>query len=578
MISMNNTKIRLKIKTIDSNVTTIETSSTSTVLSLKESIRSAINIPVTNQKLIYQGKVLKDNDKLIDYKIEDNVVIHLVKVERHSEISNSIRNAETSTNNDNNSILTYLSLLSMLNSNNSFSLLNILTNRNQSQSNIDISDAFSHLSSPETFDLYSSYENICQNINNIKIILSNTNKSNDRIFTVSNSIHNMKIIFQLGQWVDVLDQFMQWTEGQIVSINDSSKALIHFIGHSTNLDEWIALDSPRIAIHRTHTIQSPFNCFYSPYPNKSDRAYSLSLGRVDDPIGKINDIDNLLEELMMKIKRVIVMRGEMKKINFEEKKKKEKEFYIQLMNLSPVMDRVARIAVDYAMMISRLSFNYFIDNYNLFEDDIKRVNEHRRSMQLSDNDERDILRQKVQNFEKMTQLIPMRSNGEIAHAYHFTNSQNPSTFQVRNQRGANFQQQLRNESPVSSYTVSNRRNDNGIRIDYLNALTITPQRVLKFEKKKTNIIHNEQFSIFHYNKRHIRTFDNFTQTYSLSQVLSVKRVDEISFVPIRKNVMQSMNQKNTMRSSKIVIDAKIQTKKMNHILIKPKGKLKLLSG
>ena len=91
---MNNTKIRLKIKTIDSNVTTIETSSTSTVLSLKETIRTAINIPVTNQKLIYQGKVLKDNDKLIDYKIEDNVVIHLVKVEHRSEISNSIRNVE----------------------------------------------------------------------------------------------------------------------------------------------------------------------------------------------------------------------------------------------------------------------------------------------------------------------------------------------------------------------------------------------------------------------------------------------------------------------------------------------------
>ena len=199
MISMNNTKIRLKIKTIDSNVTTIETSSTSTVLSLKETIRTAINIPVTNQKLIYQGKVLKDNDKLIDYKIEDNVVIHLVKVEHRSEISNSIRNVENSTNGDNNSILTYLSLLSMLNSNNSFSLLNILTNRKQSQSNIDISDAFSHLSSPETFYLYSSYENICQNVNNIKIILSNTNKSNDKIFTVSNSIHNMKIIFQIPQ-------------------------------------------------------------------------------------------------------------------------------------------------------------------------------------------------------------------------------------------------------------------------------------------------------------------------------------------------------------------------------------------
>ena len=126
--------------------------------------------------------------------------------------------------------------------------------------------------------------------------------------------------------------------------------------------------------------------------------------------------------------------------------------------------------------------------------------------------------------------------------------------------------------------MNNRRNQDGIRIDYLNALTITPQRVLKFEKRKTNIIHNEQFSIFHYNKRHIRTFDNFTQTYSMSPVLFVKRVGEISFVPIRENMLQNVNKKKTLRSSKIVIDAKMQTKKVNHIVMKPKGKLKLLSG
>jgi hypothetical protein len=64
---------------------------------------------------------------------------------------------------------------------------NINTNNNQ-HSAIPISDSFSHLLQPSNFNYYSSYENITQNINNIRTLLSNESSSNitKTLFTISN--------------------------------------------------------------------------------------------------------------------------------------------------------------------------------------------------------------------------------------------------------------------------------------------------------------------------------------------------------------------------------------------------------
>lgn len=50
-----------------------------TVLQLKEKIASDLDVSVDRQRLIFSGKVLKDNDKLETYNIKEGHSIHLVK-------------------------------------------------------------------------------------------------------------------------------------------------------------------------------------------------------------------------------------------------------------------------------------------------------------------------------------------------------------------------------------------------------------------------------------------------------------------------------------------------------------------
>ena len=331
--------VRVKVKTINGDVLEVNTVNTNTVKNVKESIMKIINKPVEQQRLIFHGKILKDNEGLFTYGIEDNDVVHLVVSEGRPETpsvndreGNSNNNSSGNNNNNpTNDLLSYLTLLSVINnsintisntrinrinnnnnnernnrshSTNVIRNINNINNSNNSNNNnnnnphsvIPISDSFSHLLQPSNFNYYSSYENITQNINNIRTLLSNESSTNitKTLFTISNSINHTPIKFQLGQWVDVLDTFSHWTEAQIKQLNiQTNKALIHYLGMSTFLDEWISLDSPRLALFRTHTIQSPFSRYFSPFPNKTETNNNnnvLHIEKCNEPLIKLFEL------------------------------------------------------------------------------------------------------------------------------------------------------------------------------------------------------------------------------------------------------------------------------------------------
>jgi len=67
---------------------------------------------------------------------------------------------------------------------------------------------------------------------------------------------------RIGQWVDVKDTINQWVfhyfsnseylfklEAQVINIRDN-QAFIHYNGWGTRWDEWIDMNSPRIALFR----------------------------------------------------------------------------------------------------------------------------------------------------------------------------------------------------------------------------------------------------------------------------------------------------------------------------------------
>lgn len=88
-------QVTFKVKTSSDSTHTITMAEASTVLDLKTKLAGDDfeNIPVDRQRLIYSGRVMKNDDTLATYKIKPNNTIHMVK----SAASNPGQPASTST-------------------------------------------------------------------------------------------------------------------------------------------------------------------------------------------------------------------------------------------------------------------------------------------------------------------------------------------------------------------------------------------------------------------------------------------------------------------------------------------------
>ncbi len=88
--------LRIKIKTIDSNIHDIVFDvNNPSVKELKKKIEFKLKIPISKQRLIYQGRVLQENLNILDYKIENDYVIHLVEQQEFPQ-TNQNENSTTS--------------------------------------------------------------------------------------------------------------------------------------------------------------------------------------------------------------------------------------------------------------------------------------------------------------------------------------------------------------------------------------------------------------------------------------------------------------------------------------------------
>ncbi|KAL3698961.1 hypothetical protein R1sor_016983 [Riccia sorocarpa] len=72
------TTLEIKIRTLNAQSYTLRVEKNTPVPALKDRIASVAGIPVENQRLIYGGKVLKDDQLLSAYNVEDGHTLHLV--------------------------------------------------------------------------------------------------------------------------------------------------------------------------------------------------------------------------------------------------------------------------------------------------------------------------------------------------------------------------------------------------------------------------------------------------------------------------------------------------------------------
>ncbi|GMI91377.1 hypothetical protein like AT5G42220 [Hibiscus trionum] len=97
-----NAIVELKVKTLDSQICSLHVEKNTPVSLFKERIANAIGVPVGQQRLIFRGKVLKDDHLLSEYHVEDGDTLHLVERQpAQSQPSSETSSGETNGNNSN---------------------------------------------------------------------------------------------------------------------------------------------------------------------------------------------------------------------------------------------------------------------------------------------------------------------------------------------------------------------------------------------------------------------------------------------------------------------------------------------
>ena len=147
--------------------------------------------------------------------------------------------------------------------------------------------------------------------------------------SISEQIHPLNSVLKIGQWIDVNNAMNNWLEAQIVDTKDNM-VKIHYTDLSSNWDEWIDSKSSRIAIFRSHTIQSPTSNSYSFQPQVSPHV-KISNGEVFDNI--LGDYLNCIEIVEELLKSYIK--------SFEETVCK-----LLSAQMAPILDRLGRSMID----------------------------------------------------------------------------------------------------------------------------------------------------------------------------------------------------------------------------------------
>lgn len=159
-----------------------------------------------------------------------------------------------------------------------------------------------------------------------------------------------KTKLELGQWVDVKDTIDQWLEAQITKIQDG-KVFIHYNGWGNHWDEWIDVESPRIAPFRTYTLQYSSSRYFSPSPNIPTDSENHEIPPHNEP--KLTEVSQQIFQLVTCLSKHF---SEFQNLITEDSKEIENSENIKktASQLAPLLDRTGRLLCDLAPHLSHL--------------------------------------------------------------------------------------------------------------------------------------------------------------------------------------------------------------------------------
>jgi len=333
--SNNNQEISIKIQTLD-NTYPFKINPSFTILQLKEEISKKYKIPIDRQRLIFQGKFLKENEKLSFYKITDGCVVQLIA----KSLEENNNNSNQSSNNQNNGRF-----------NEVYPIIQIPFRTNRRRRRV----VMPHFDISEYFEGF--YQNLIS-IDNYNKCKTNFNYNNNNIIDVFDF---SKSTYEVGEWVDVKDTINQWLEAQVIKVQNN-KAYVHYNGWGTRWDEWIEFSSPRMRNFKTFTLQTPLSFSVSPYPAIPCDSNIEPQERPVDIFYYVEKTKIHLENLLDEMNKLLNLRKKSNSLFKDDKFSKENyEILFKATQMIPFLDRIGRMLSDISLV-----FSHFMVNPNLY--------------------------------------------------------------------------------------------------------------------------------------------------------------------------------------------------------------------
>ena len=336
--SLNPQDITIKIQTLD-NTYSIKINENFSIEQLKEEISKKYNIPKDKQRLIFQGKFLKDKENLSFYKITEGCVVQLIakSLEENNSSSNTNRNNNSNQNRNNNQ-----------RSNEVYPIIQIpfRTNRRRRR-----------LSMPH-FDISEYIEGFYQNL----ISLDNYNNVKKKFDPKSNNnvieaFDFSKSSYEIGEWVDVKDTINQWLEAQVIKVQ-GTKAYVHYNGWGTRWDEWIEFNSPRMRNFKTYTLQSPITFCTMPYPAIPCDSNMEPQQRPIDIFFYLEKTKKHMENLLEEMNSLLNLRKRNSPLFNDSKFNIDNyEILFKATQMIPFLDRIGRMLSDISLVFSHFMVN-----------------------------------------------------------------------------------------------------------------------------------------------------------------------------------------------------------------------------
>ena len=342
--SNNPEEISIKIQTLD-NTYLLKINQNLTINQLKEEISKKYNIPKEKQRLIFQGKFLKDNENLLFYKITDGCVVQLIA----KELQENNPNANSSQQNSNRAN----------------------RNRNNNQRNNEVYPIIQipfrttrrrrRLSMPH-FDISEYFEGFYQNLISLDNYTNVKKKFDPK--NINNPIEAFdfsKSSYEIGEWVDVKDTINQWLEAQVIKVQNN-KAYVHYNGWGVRWDEWIDFGSPRMRNFKTYTLQTPLTFCSIPYPAIPCDSNIEPQQRPIDIFFYLEQTKKHLENLLDDINSLLNLRKRNSPL-FQNNKFNIDNFEIlfKATQMIPFLDRIGRMLSDISLV-----FSHFVVNPNYY--------------------------------------------------------------------------------------------------------------------------------------------------------------------------------------------------------------------